>query len=441
MLYRILKSLLKGTVRIFFRSIYFNHKNLIPNDGPLIIVANHPSMFMDPILIAASIDRKVSFLAKGSIFNNKLVAKILPHLGLIPIHRQQDDPSQLGKNTNTFKKSFEHLEKGGAILIFPEGISNSSQRKLQPIKSGAARIAIGAEQRNNNTLGVNISIIGLNYENQHKFNQDVLINIEAPLKVSEYINKFDNPADEITETIIKKLEANTISIENKTHDELARKIEMLMQQEKDERSFTANYELTHNIANAINYFDKLEPKRINQISSKIEQYFLKLKEIGVEDVVVNRKNLELNTMRFLLLFKLLIGLPFYLLGLINNFLPYEIPAYVANKLKDKDLRGSVAMVLGIFTFLIFYSIQICLIQLWFKSLIITLIYSFSIAPLGFFAYYYWYACIEVKMRFTLIIHSYRNSEVVSNILKARLEIIDELNDCKNIFLEKSVLNK
>jgi 1-acyl-sn-glycerol-3-phosphate acyltransferase len=396
---------------------------------------------MDPILIAASIDRKVSFLAKGSIFNNKLVAKILPHLGLIPIHRQQDDPSQLGKNTNTFKKSFEHLEKGGAILIFPEGISNSSQRKLQPIKSGAARIAIGAEQRNNNTLGVNISIIGLNYENQHKFNQDVLINIEAPLKVSEYINKFDNPADEITETIIKKLEANTISIENKTHDELARKIEMLMQQEKDERSFTANYELTHNIANAINYFDKLEPKRINQISSKIEQYFLKLKEIGVEDVVVNRKNLELNTMRFLLLFKLLIGLPFYLLGLINNFLPYEIPAYVANKLKDKDLRGSVAMVLGIFTFLIFYSIQICLIQLWFKSLIITLIYSFSIAPLGFFAYYYWYACIEVKMRFTLIIHSYRNSEVVSNILKARLEIIDELNDCKNIFLEKSVLNK
>ncbi len=441
MLYRILKLLLIGTVRIFFRTIYINHKNLIPKEGPLIIVVNHPSMFMDPILIAASIDRKVSFLAKGSIFTNKLAAKLLPYLGLIPIHRQQDDPSQLGKNTNTFKKCFEHLENDGAILIFPEGVSNSSQRKLQPIKSGAARIAIGAEQRNNKTLGVKISIIGLNYENQHKFNKDVLINIEEPLNVIEYLNKFNNPADEITETIRKKLEANTISIENKVHDELARKIETLLQQEPDERSFNTNYELTHNIAKAINYFDKIEPERVNQISEKMEKYFEKLKEIGIEDVVINRKNIRLSAKHILLFVQLLIGLPFYLFGLINNFLPYEIPAIVANRLKDKDLRGSVAMVLGIFTFVLFYSCQICLIHFWFKDTWLTIAYSLSIAPLGFFAYYYWYAFIESKMQIKLILHSFRSAELVSNVLKARLEIMEDLNTCKNIFLKKSSINK
>ena len=437
MLYRILKLLMQGTVRIFFRSIYFNHKNLIPKYGPLIIVANHPSMFMDPILIAASIDRKVSFLAKGSIFNNKIVAKLLPKLGLIPIHRQQDDPSQLGKNTNTFKKCFEHLENGGAILIFPEGISNSSQRKLQPIKSGAARIAIGAEQRNNNTLGVNISIIGLNYENQHKFNQDVLINIEEPLNVLGYLNKFNNPADEITETIRKKLEANTISIENKTHDELARKIEMLMQQ--DERSFNAKYELTHNITKAINYFDKIEPERINRISEKMEKYFVKLEEIGIEDGVLNSKNIQLNIKHILSLVKLLISLPFYLFGLINNYLPYEIPAIVSNRLKDKDLRGSVGMIIGIFTFIIFYSIQICLIHEWFNNYKITLIYSISLAPLGFFAYYYWHSFVIIKMQFKFMLHSFRDSETIVNLLENRLEIIEELKTCENIFLKKSSL--
>lgn len=441
MLYRILKLLLIGTVRIFFRSIYINHKNLIPKDGPLIIVANHPSMFMDPLLIAASIDRKVSFLAKGSIFNNKIASKILPKLGLIPVHRQQDDPSQLGKNANTFKKCFEHLENGGAILIFPEGVSNSTQRKLQPLKSGAARIAIGAEQRNSDTLGVKVSIIGLNYENQHKFNQDVLINIEEPLHVLEYLNKFNNPADEITETIRKKLEANTISIESKTHDELARKIQILMQQEQDEKSFIDKYELTQNITKAINYFDKIETERVNQISEKMEKYFEKLEEIGIEDVVVNRKNIRLSAVHILLFVQLIIGLPFYLFGLVNNFLPYEIPAFIANNLKDKDLRGSVGMVLGIFTFLIFYTCQICLIHLWFKDIWLTITYSISIAPLGFFAYYYWYAFIEIKMQLKFILYASRRDELASNLLKERFEIMEDLNTCKNIFLEKSSINK
>ena len=40
----------------------------------------------------------------------------------------------MNKNEETFIKCYEHLENGGAILMFPEGIS-ITERKLKPIKT------------------------------------------------------------------------------------------------------------------------------------------------------------------------------------------------------------------------------------------------------------------------------------------------------------------
>jgi 1-acyl-sn-glycerol-3-phosphate acyltransferase len=55
----------------------------------------------------------------------------------------QDDPRLMQQNDEIFSKCFEHLKNNGAILIFPEGISLTN-RQLRKIKTGAARIALGA---------------------------------------------------------------------------------------------------------------------------------------------------------------------------------------------------------------------------------------------------------------------------------------------------------
>jgi 1-acyl-sn-glycerol-3-phosphate acyltransferase len=152
---------------VFFRSITIRNKELIPSQGPLLVLANYPSTFMDPIVIATILNRKVFFLAKGELFKSSFTKWLLPKFNMIPVYRKQDDPTLMNKNDDTFKKCFEHLEKGGAILMFPEGIS-ITERKLKPIKTGATRIVLGAEARNIFELGVQIINIGLNYEIQQQ---------------------------------------------------------------------------------------------------------------------------------------------------------------------------------------------------------------------------------------------------------------------------------
>ena len=153
MIYSFLKLLFRITVKAFFKHQETINIEHIPVKGPVILVANHPSTFMDPIIIATKVPREVSFIAKSTAFKSKFTSWILPKFNMIPVFRAQDDPSQMHKNQQTFEKVFQLLERNGCILIFPEGIS-LTERKLKEIKTGAARMALGAEARNNFSLGV-----------------------------------------------------------------------------------------------------------------------------------------------------------------------------------------------------------------------------------------------------------------------------------------------
>lgn len=176
MIYKVLKVLIKLTMFFFFKKRIVRGAENIPASGPTILVANHPVTFLDPLLVAVATKRQVHFLAKGAMFKNGLIRAIFKSFNMIPIYRAQDNPSDMSKNQDTFHFCYEHLEKGGLILIFPEGIS-VTDRTLKPLKTGVARIALGAEAKNKFKLGVKIIPIGLTYEGPHEFRKDVLINI------------------------------------------------------------------------------------------------------------------------------------------------------------------------------------------------------------------------------------------------------------------------
>ena len=71
MLIAVLKFLMKLTTIGFFKKITVRNKEIIPKDGPLMILANHPSTFMDPIVISTILKREVFYLAKGELFKSK----------------------------------------------------------------------------------------------------------------------------------------------------------------------------------------------------------------------------------------------------------------------------------------------------------------------------------------------------------------------------------
>jgi hypothetical protein len=86
----------------------------IPNDGPLLIVSNHPASY-DGMLISAFVNRP----------DYKIVIGEIPPYRYLPHVSQHAIFSPPARNTfgrmHTVRNAIKHLKEGGALLIFPRG--------------------------------------------------------------------------------------------------------------------------------------------------------------------------------------------------------------------------------------------------------------------------------------------------------------------------------
>jgi len=118
----------------------------VPAEGPVLLVANHNNGLMDPAFVTVAAQREVRFLAKAPLIVHPYIGWLVRAVGSLPVYRVQDDPRLVGQNRDIFVAVHEALAAGAAVGIFPEGTSHSGPH-LSPIKTGAARIALGAARR------------------------------------------------------------------------------------------------------------------------------------------------------------------------------------------------------------------------------------------------------------------------------------------------------
>src|SRR5207244_5145757 len=130
-------------LRVFFRRIEVSGSAHVPARGPVMFVLNHPNALVDPAFLLCLAPRRVSFLAKSPLFRMPILGYLVRALDCLPVYRQQDEGEDVSKNREMFVAARKLLSRGGTIGICPEGVSHDEPR-LRPIKTGAARIALGA---------------------------------------------------------------------------------------------------------------------------------------------------------------------------------------------------------------------------------------------------------------------------------------------------------
>lgn len=131
MLYSIFKWLMFLINKIVFRLEIVGSEK-IPEDGPIIIVGNHKSN-MDPLMICSMVKRKISWMGKKELWENRFLRTILNAVGAFPVDRQ-------GVDIDAIKKSMKILKEGGTLGLFPEGTRVKSFDESR-IKHGVALIA------------------------------------------------------------------------------------------------------------------------------------------------------------------------------------------------------------------------------------------------------------------------------------------------------------
>ncbi|WP_059071597.1 lysophospholipid acyltransferase family protein [Solirubrum puertoriconensis] len=451
--YALMKPPVQLALRVFFRRLEIRNAERLQEPGPLLIAANHPNTLMDPLVVAANCRQQIHFLAKSTFFQNPVSRWFFERSNCIPVYRRQDvetgdanvTPEQLAAlNEKAFGRSYDHLGRGGTLMIFPEGTS-IAERRLRPLKTGAARIALGAEARHDFKLGLRILPIGINYSESSRFRSDVLVNPAAPIVVADYAAQYyldpEAAADALTDELRQRLEQHLIVTRDDAEDALVRQVEETFGQylvpAHDEGSPYEEYQLTRTLLQAVAWFERHSPDHLQELHRRVTHYTEELRRLRISDEAMQRSGAGRGRLErgVLTTLKVVLGFPVYAYGALNNYLPYIIPSMVARRAtKDVEFIAPIMLVTGMLTFGIMYPLQTWLVHRLTDNNWLTALYALSLPITGFYALHYWNR-LTVRLQRLRLLRLFREQRpVAEGILRQRTTIMRLLANARDAYV-------
>ncbi|MFQ6101943.1 MAG: lysophospholipid acyltransferase family protein [Anaerolineae bacterium] len=131
--YRVVTSSIKGLIRLLCR-VDGAQLAQVPDQGPLIVVANHVNFLEVPLLYTHLQPRPVTGFAKAENWDNPTLRPLADLWGAIPLNRGEADVAAL-------RRALKVLEAGHILAVAPEG-TRSGHGRLQPGHPGVVFLAL-----------------------------------------------------------------------------------------------------------------------------------------------------------------------------------------------------------------------------------------------------------------------------------------------------------
>jgi glycerol-3-phosphate O-acyltransferase/dihydroxyacetone phosphate acyltransferase len=352
MFYRIFRKLAGAALRLFFRRIEVEGLGDVPESGAVLLVSNHSNALVDPLLPVILLRRHVTLTAKNVLARNPLLGLLARGLGAVLFHRAADvdkgaDPRQ---NTESLARCGEILQGGGAIAIFPEGVSHSDL-KMRPFRTGVARIALDFVAVHPGSA-LHLVPIGLHYTGKARFRSEVWVRFGPPLDVGAWRGGHPGAdADALTDEVRQRIERQVLSFESREEMVVLHYVaEIMATQGRMPRALgsaePAVAEWFRSLALLQDGYRKLvalQRPEIDALSERVRTYRSELKRLGVEPAEVylplHSARAALFLVRELELF--VVGAPLAAFGALNHLVPYLAVRSLARALsKDRDQWAS-----------------------------------------------------------------------------------------------------
>lgn len=391
-----LRPLLRFALELYFLEIQVVGRETIPRDGPLILAANHPNSLMDTVLLSTQTPRRIHFLARSGLFSNPLASAFFRRMGAIPVIRAEDHPanrsaSDRPTNDATFDAVFHVLESGGCIGIFPEG-RNSPDGHVAPFRSGLARMALGAEARNDFSLGTCILPVGLHFERRDRFFTGALLRIGAPIPVAPWRDAWQQDplaaARELTAQVQEAVRQETLHLEDSRQGALVRALDEILgeklidallvridapsgglrQRIVDElrntpyrkRDLDDAFQVRQFLGDLVGALARDRPDDLDELQRRTNAYRdhvgqVRLRHDVLLDAEVRRMSSTRETIR-LTAYALCFG-PFALWGLAHHVLPAWLVQRAALRAPDEAIRAITVFSVSLLVFPAWYALQ------------------------------------------------------------------------------------
>ena len=355
-------------LRVFFRRIETTGRERVPRVGGVIFVVNHPNALVDPLFLLCRAGRPVSFLAKSTLLKMPVVGWLARALDTLPVYRKQDVGEQTARNAETFRLCRELLARGGSIAICPEGVSHNEPRLL-PIKTGAARIALGAAGISDGASGdISIVPVGIYYTAKTVFRSEALLHFGAPLHVPHVaLDAGGEPPREAVASFSAQIETALRSLViNADSDETLRRVaeaERIWSSELDDANranddarLHREAELRRRILDGYDFLSQDEARpAIDELTRRIKRYDRILRTAGVDPRDVTTIERAPNVLLRRIAKQLLVIvplLPVATLGAVAHYPAYRLVGFCAEHfaLGSDDMIATLKMLLAALLF-------------------------------------------------------------------------------------------
>lgn len=396
-LYRGLIRFLRVVTHLYFVEVRSSGRGNVPSDGPLILAANHPGSVLDAVLLSTQVPRPIRYLARSGLFRVPMMAALFRSLGAIPVYRPHETADATERNRVTFARVFEHLDDGGCIGIFPEG-RNSSWAQVGQLRKGIARMALGAEARNDFSLGLVIVPVGINHDRRDLLTSDALLRFGKPIRVAEYREVYwkdpEQAVKAMTDEVQQVLRRQALHIADRSIERMINDLEEVFsaqiagiqstddpaEMDEGEQSFAKRWiwqllRLYHRSSHAkgralqqrivsrnligtvLSRALEQEPRSVLALRNQLERYKDHLAQTRLRaalaepfDQPVRKRWIRLR----MSIFAVLVA-PVALFGLAHNALPYLVTAFLPRLFRDEAVRTFAYFGIGVLAFISCYA--------------------------------------------------------------------------------------
>lgn len=389
-LYSILVRILRIINHLYFVEVRSVGHTRVPDTGPVLLAANHPSSILDSVLMSTTLPRPIRYLARSGLFRIPLVAWFFRQMGAIPIYRSHETDDAGMRNRDVFERVYELFESGGCVGIFPEG-QNSPTAQVAPLRTGAARMALGAEARNDYALGLTIVPVGINFESRELLTAAVLLHFGHPIRVSDYAELHQtNPqaaVQQLTADVQEALRTQATHIDDQQAGQLAEDLshvldtdaaDMLPQESGDSapkppsrwrwvlhllmrwyrRTTPADsYAFEQRMLRRAHIYDVLRwaatnaPEALHDLRVRIERYKDHVSQTRLRQALARSfKEPRERLLRLRMTLYAVCMAPIVTFGFVHNAVPYLVTKLTAQRFDNEAIRGFAYFVLGIIAF-------------------------------------------------------------------------------------------
>ena len=360
MIRRLIVSLLRLALRIYFQRIEVTGLDHVPKDTPVIFVLNHPNALVDPVFLLCLAPRRVSFLAKAPLFRMPVIGYLVKALDSLPVYRQQDEGEDVSKNQETFIAARKLLARGGTIGICPEGVSHDEPR-LRPIKTGAARISI-ASVATGEVRNLKIVPAGLYYTAKTRFRSSALLYFGEPIEVVRVPLESDGTPPraavrELSNKIETALRAVILDAEQEDLLRTISRAERIFSSEvsgDNNESLTGELQLLQLFSKAYPILQAKQPERLRHLENRMIRFEEELEQAGVDpdELLPPKSTIDVFRKIITRLFLFLITMGPAALGTMIHFPAYKLGGYLATAIyrDSEDVISTIKIISALLLF-------------------------------------------------------------------------------------------